>query len=143
MVKPRPIPKKLTPSELYEGFLNDSRDEAWAYPMELGINQYIARRGGDFDAEFEFVECRSRYCTIAGVVYGGGQDTVNEFMAEMTQSGWWQINGGASTVGTRNNTEYRFVSIYTRSEKDANRYEPPDNKSTEKTTQNSVGVAKT
>jgi hypothetical protein len=142
MVKPRSMPERLTTQELYKGFLDDARDESWAYPMELGINQYIARRGGDFEAAFEFVECRSRYCTIAGVVYSGGQETVNEFMAEMTQSGWWEINGGASTVGTSSDSEYRFVSIFARSAEDANRKEPPKDKSTEKATQGSAKVAK-
>ncbi len=123
MVKPRPRPEKLTTPELYESFEGDSRDESWAYPMELGINQYIAERGGVYGAAFEYVECRSRYCTIAGVVHGGGQETVNEFMAEMTQSGWWQTYGGRSTVGSRNDTEYRFVSIIPRAEEDTARSE--------------------
>ena len=125
MVEPRPRPERLTTQELYQGFVDDSRDESWAYPMELGINQYISERGGTFGAEFEFVECRSRYCTIAGVVYGGGQPTVNEFMAEMTQRGWWQTYGGRSTVGSRIDDEYRFVSIFPRTPDDSSRGESP------------------
>ncbi len=121
MVTPRPLPEKLTTQEMYKEFLEDSRDESWAYPMELGIGQYIAERGGDFGAAFEYVECRSRYCTIAGVVYGGGQPTVNEFMAEMTGSGWWQAYGGNNTVGSRTDDEYRFVSIFPRTPDDFSR----------------------
>lgn len=121
MIEPQPLPKTLAPPELFEKFTDDLRDEAWAYPMELGINQYIARRGGELEAVLEFVECRSRYCTIAGIVYDGGQATVNVMLSEMTQSGWWQTFGGASTVGRTTDTEYRFVSIFPRAREDTDR----------------------
>ncbi len=121
MVTPRPLPEKLTTQEMYKEFVRDSRNESWAYPMELGINQYIAEKGGEFGATFEFVECKSRYCTIAGVVYGGGQPTVNDFMSEMTGRGWWQTYGGSNTVGSRTDDEYRFVSIFPRTPDDFSR----------------------
>lgn len=121
MIEPKPLPKTLAPPELFERFAGDVRDDTWAYAMELGINQYIARRGSELESAFEFVECRSRYCTIAGVVYEGGQATVNEMLSEMTQSGWWQTYGGASTVGRTTDTEYRFVSIFPRAREDTDR----------------------
>jgi hypothetical protein len=123
LVKPNPVPKKLTVQEMYKKFSNDARDEAWAYPMELGINQYMSERGNDFGVAFDFVECQSRHCTIAGVVYGGGQPEVNEFMTEMTQRGWWQTSGENHTVAFSTGDEYRFVSIFPRTPDDASRSE--------------------
>lgn len=121
MVEPRPLPENLTVQEMYLDFNTDERDESWAYPMELGITQHIARRGSELGMTIEFVECRSRFCTIAGIVHDGGQPTVNILLGEMTQSGWWQTFGGASTVGTSQDAEYRFVSIFPREESDATR----------------------
>ena len=137
MVTPRPLPERLTTQEMYRDFLNDPRDEAWAYPMEVGINQFIEDRGGKYSATFEYVQCTSRYCTIAGVVYGGGQPTVNEVMAEMTQRGWWQTFGGNNTVGSSTNNEYRFVSIFPRTPEDFSRKESAG-QSTVKANQSSV-----
>lgn len=123
MVNPNPEPEKLTVQEMYNKFSKDSRDEAWAYPMELGINQYIAERGNEFGVAFDFVECQSRHCIVAGVVYGGGQPEVNAFMNEMTQRGWWQTSGENHTVAFSTVDEYRFVSIYPRTPDDASRGE--------------------
>ncbi len=121
MVTPREKPEWLTPQELYQRFTDDARDESWAYPMELGINQYVSAHGPDIGAEFEFVECKGRYCTVAGVVYGGGQTQVNRFIGDLTQSGWWQGDSGNSTVGFSNENEYRFVTIFSRDKKDYKR----------------------
>jgi hypothetical protein len=121
MVKPRPLPEKLTVQELYEKFSDDTRDDSWAYPMELGINEHIAQHGNELGVAFEFVECKSRYCTIAGVAYEGSQSEVNKFVADMTQGGWWQTTGENHTAAFGTDTEYRFVSIFPRTNDDSAR----------------------
>lgn len=142
MIEPKPLPKTLAPPELFERFAGDVRDDTWAYAMELGINQYIARRGSELESAFEFVECRSRYCTIAGVVYEGGQATVNEMLSEMTQSGWWQTYGGASTVGRTTDTVYRFVTIFPRAREDTDR-DPSQGQPEDKGAESSVQAVDT
>ncbi len=118
MLKPRELPKNLKTPELYDRFMSDSRDNAWADAMELGINQYIAERGPDLEVVFEFVECRSRYCVVAGVSYSQDRGPWNTFNPEMSNSGWWQASGGESTVGGTYGSETRFAIVISREHSD-------------------------
>jgi len=121
MVKIDPLPAALTTQEQFNVFSEDARDESWAYPMEEGINQYIAQQGAEINTLLEYVECRSRFCTIAGVVTDGGQANVNRLLSGITQSGWWQTHGGASTVGSSSDSGYRFVTVFPREHSDTQR----------------------
>lgn len=121
MLKPRQLPKNLKTPELYERFKSDVRDNSWADAMELGINQYIAERGSDLELVFDFVECRSRYCVVAGVSYSQDRGPWNTFNPEMTNSGWWLASGGNSTVGGTYGNETRFATIISRELSDTTR----------------------
>lgn len=145
MLKPRELPKSLRTAELYERFMGDARDNAWADAMELGINQYIAERGSDLEVVFDFVECRSRYCVVAGVSYSQDRGPWNTFNPEMRNSGWWLASGGDSTVGGTYGSETRFATVISRERSDTVRpgsEDNPSNKSDENGTQSAkVGMA--
>jgi hypothetical protein len=111
MLKPRELPATFSTPELYERFRVELRDNAWADSMELGIKQYIAARGADLGLVFDFVECRSRYCVIAGVSYGQDHTPWNTYNPELRSSGWWLASGGDSTVGGTYGNETRFATI--------------------------------
>jgi len=118
MLKPRELPKNLRTPELYEKFKSDIRDNSWADAMELGINQYIAERGPELEVVFDFVECRSRYCVVAGVSYSQDRGPWNTFNPEMSNSSWWLATGGNSTVGGTYGNETRFATVISREPSD-------------------------
>ena len=118
MLKPRELPKKFRTPELYDRFRVDVRDNSWADAMELGINQYVAERGSDLELVFDFVECRSRYCVVAGVSYSQDRGPWNTFNPEMSSSGWWAASGGNSTVGGTHGNETRFATVISREPSD-------------------------
>ena len=119
LVEPQPVAKRrLTPQENHEFFSQDTRDESWAYTMELGIREYLAANQNANGTVVEYVECRSRMCEIAGVVYPGGQDDFSEHLEVMRQSGWWQLSNSHHSSGANVDGEYRFVSFIPREDED-------------------------
>lgn len=56
-----------TLAELYMAFLRESRDDAWAAPVEAQINEVIAVSGVQ-GIQAEYVSCGSSRCTVAGYV---------------------------------------------------------------------------
>jgi len=110
--------RRLTPQENHAFFGQDTRDEAWAYTMELGIQEYLATNQNAGGTVIEHVECRSRMCEIAGVVYPGGRDDFGEHLEVMRASGWWQLSNSHHSTGTNVDGEYRFVSFIPRDSED-------------------------
>lgn len=110
--------RRMTPQENHAFFDQDVRDEAWAYTMELGIKEYLAANQSGNGAIIESVECRSRMCEIAGVVYAGGNDDFGDHVTAMRQSGWWQLSQSQSTTGGNVSGDYRFVTFIPRDSDD-------------------------
>jgi hypothetical protein len=110
-----PGPRRMTPAENQEFFDADKRDEQWAYAMELGISQYFSANLSGEGMSIEHIECRARMCQIAGVVYPGFEDRLDEHLEAMRQSGWWQLSESQNTVGVGSaEGMYRFISYIPR-----------------------------
>ena len=119
LVESQPVSsRRLTPQENHAFFSQDTRDEAWAYTMELGIREYLAANQNAGGTIIEHVECRSRMCEIAGVVYPGGNDDFSEHLEVMRGSGWWQLSNSQHSTGAIVDGEYRFVSFIPRNNED-------------------------
>jgi len=114
MVRPPEQPKVLRTPELFERFLEEGRDNSWADAMEAGMIQFEAEVGARYQTAFDSVECRSRYCVIAGVTYSQEPQPWNPVMAELSNSGWWQGAGGTSISATSNGSETYFLAIISR-----------------------------
>jgi hypothetical protein len=119
LLEPQPVSRRrMTPQENHSFFSQDSRDESWAYTMELGIKQFLAANQNSDGALIEYVECRSRMCEVAGVVHAGGQDDFSDQLEAMRQSGWWQLSNSHSTAGANIDGVYRFVTFIPRDSDD-------------------------
>ena len=138
MVRPPEQPKMLRTPELFERFLEDGRDNSWADSMEAGMKQLEAEIGAEYQTAFDSVECRSRYCVIAGVTYSQEPQPWNPVMSELSSSGWWQGAGGTSISATSNGSETHFLAIVSREPIDT--FRDPGTQ-TDKTGESSVKVA--
>lgn len=119
LIEPQPESRRrMTPQENHAFFDQDVRDESWAYTMELGIKEYLAANQIGDGAIIESIECRSRMCEIAGVVYAGGNDDFSNHVEAMRQSGWWQLSQSQSTTGGNVSGDYRFVTFIPRDSED-------------------------
>lgn len=81
--------RRPTFSERHQRFANEPRDEPWAAAMEAGINDYLATLGAERGMVFEYVECQTKTCEVAGYVvdekYGSGG-----VPDELLEQPWWQ-----------------------------------------------------
>ncbi|MEO1203604.1 MAG: hypothetical protein AAFX10_12905 [Pseudomonadota bacterium] len=117
LLEVRPSRRRMNVRELQDFFDADVRDEQWAYTMETGIGQYLAANMKEEGALIEHLECRSQLCQIAGVVYPGHSNNLSEHVVAMQQTGWWQLSGATSTVGTGSaDGNYRFVTFIPRAD---------------------------
>jgi hypothetical protein len=79
--------------------------------METGIADFFAAQGPELGIVFEYIECRSRTCEIAGYFVAGREGTGGYFY-KVTEQPWWQGGTATSSNGFDiNGTEY-FVTIY-------------------------------
>jgi hypothetical protein len=66
LVEPGP-PGPITLADWYSAFVAEPRDDAWAIPVEAGIDEVIAVSGVQ-GIHAEYVACRSSRCAVAGYV---------------------------------------------------------------------------
>lgn len=113
-------PRRMTPAENEEFFSEDARDEQWAYTMEVGLKEYFASSLPGEGMAIEHLECRSRMCRIAGLVYPGYENNMDVHLDRMRHSGWWQLSESQRTVGAGNaDGVYRFITYIPRNSDDA------------------------
>lgn len=108
----RAHPPRLSFEQSHALFVQEPRDEAWAYPMETGINDHFATYGAGEGIVIEYVECRSRYCEIGGFAIEGHEAQLG--LGNAVQSDWWQASRGFRTKG---GTDGRFLAIIPRHER--------------------------
>jgi len=106
-----PVRRTYSFGESYILFETEPVDEAWAYGMEAGISDYLSRLGPDSGAVFEFVQCRSTACAIAGYVVEGGRDQTAMMVDRMRHEPWWDAGGTSKSIGG----EEQFVILLSRS----------------------------
>lgn len=110
LVGPIP-PPRLSSAEIHALFEREPRDEPWAYAMEAGINDHIANFGAGQGTVVEYVECRSRYCEIAGFGKEGYEQGFSKTLSDIARSGWWQAAGTTHHIGEGVDGLNRFVII--------------------------------
>ena len=110
-----PIPRhRPSPLEIHAIFEKEPRDETWAAAMEAGIRDHYARFGAAEKTVVEYVECRSKYCEIAGFREKDFSGVTGRVFSDMTKSGWWQADGGDNYISGHADGVDRFVIIVTR-----------------------------
>ena len=117
LVGPIP-PPRLDSAEVHALFAKEPRDEPWAYAMEAGINNHIANFGAGDGVVVEYVECRSRYCEIAGFTQEDNKHNFSYTLEDIRRSGWWQAAGGSHYFGGQHDGVDRFVIIVSRYNED-------------------------
>lgn len=111
-----PNRRALAPHELAARFAGEPRDEAWAYTMELGMNQHIAGSPNLGGTVIEYVECRTTACLMAGYVEPGFENTSQNLIREMSTTGWWQLSPGTMTRMSLDDGVPRFVHVIPRTQ---------------------------
>jgi len=109
-----PPRRRLTFSERLQNFESEPRDDSWALPMEAGINNFTAIHGAEFGAVFEFVQCRSNWCLVAGYFLPGYPDETSVIMSPMKNETWWQGGNYTSTHGGKLGDNESFVTLLSR-----------------------------
>lgn len=105
------VPSRTTFSERHENFASEPRDEPWAVAMETGINDYLATAGAKYGMVFEYVECRTRTCEVAGYIVDEQASSRFDFHDLVKQS-WWQGGRATSSIGPTINGTKHFVIIF-------------------------------
>ena len=104
-------PSRITFSERHASFAVEPRDEPWAVAMETGINDYLAAAGPGDGMVFEYVECRTRTCEVAGYIVdeqaARGFDT-----DDLVEQSWWQGGRATSSIGPKIDGTKHFVIIF-------------------------------
>jgi len=78
-------------------YQQEPRDEVWVSAMEAGINSYVAASAPTAGAVFEYIQCRSSACILAGYVIEGKERQSASILGELQSQGWW--DGGNSSHG--------------------------------------------
>ena len=96
-----PANPPLTFGEEYELFSREAIDSVWAQPMENGINSYLATQGASSGFVFDFVQCRSTACVIAGYTVNDSADSDYQSIVKgMLNKGWWDAGSSLHYSGS-------------------------------------------
>jgi len=104
-------PRQVAFSERHANFASEPRNEPWAFAMETGINDFIAKLDPPLGLVVEYVECRARTCEIAGYRTGGDSDD-GRALNHLVQQPWWQGGNAISSSGYYIDGIEYFVNIY-------------------------------
>jgi hypothetical protein len=72
----------------------EAKDQAWAYPMEQKLREYLTRRFQTIPVEVILVECKTSYCDIRA--RGFSEETSADFnrvVGEVPQQAWNDFSG--------------------------------------------------
>ncbi len=108
-----PVPR-LTFAERFALFESESIDESWALPMEAGMSNYIAAHGPEAGTVFEYVQCRSNWCVLAGYILPGHADQTSQLVSPMRNEIWWQGGNWISSHGGKIGENEAFVIMMSR-----------------------------
>lgn len=109
-----PVVQHISFGEKYRDFEAEPIDGSWAYAMESGISDFIAIHGPESGEVFEFVQCRSSNCVLAGYTLLGREPSGASVIGQLSRQPWWQ--GGQKASSTHNSGEDRtsFVVLIPR-----------------------------
>jgi hypothetical protein len=100
-----------------EELLEEPKDDAWAYTMELAIEQFLANHPDFPKFSIDYIECRSTLCQIA--VAGYDESTNSDWsgvLYDMRVQSWYEF-GQTGTGGSVVDGRYVLISkLYRRPE---------------------------
>ena len=111
-----PASRQPTFAEQYQQFEAEPIDGSWAAAMENGLNNYTAVHGPASGEVFEFVQCRSSYCVVAGYKIEGDERTGASIIGDLARQPWWQGAASAYSSWGREDDQQRFVVLLPRYE---------------------------
>jgi len=106
-----PIVRRPTFGEIYRKFESEPVDEPWAWAMEHGLNDFIAVHGPRSGEVFDFVQCRSSYCVVAGYKLDSMEASGASIISELTSQSWWQGGASAYSSSSSEQDRRRFVVL--------------------------------
>ena len=95
-------------------FQTEPRDEIWASAMEAGINSYVAASAPTAGAVFEYIQCRSTACILAGYVIDGKERQSASMLGELQSQGWWDGGNSSHSMGGTVGEQDAFVILFPR-----------------------------
>lgn len=100
-----------------EELLEEPKDDAWAYTMELAIEQFLANHPDSPKFSIDYVECRSTLCQIAVAGYDDSTNSVwSGVLYDMRVQSWYEF-GQTGTGGSVVDGRYVLISkLYRRPE---------------------------
>lgn len=104
-----PAVEHISFGERFRDFEAEPIDESWAYAMEMGINDFVAAHGPESGEVFEFVQCRSSNCVLAGYTLHGQEPQGASVIGELGKQPWWQ--GGQEASSTFRGGEDRISFV--------------------------------
>ncbi len=111
-----PVVQHVSFGEKYQDFEEEPIDEPWAIAMETGINDFIAIHGPASGEVFEFVQCRSSHCVLAGYTLAGQEPRGASVIGQLSDQPWWQGAREASSTYSSGNDRTSFVILIPRFE---------------------------
>lgn len=100
-----------------EELLEEPKDDAWAYTMELAIEQFLANHPDFPNFSIDYIECRSTLCQIAVAGYDDSTNSVwSGVLYDMRVQSWYEF-GQTGTGGSVVDGRYVLISkLYRRPE---------------------------
>lgn len=109
-----PVVRHKSFGERYEEFEAEPIDGAWAQAMEYGINDFIAVHGPSSNEVFDFIQCRSSSCVLAGYTDLGREPNGASIIGDLSRQSWWQGGGRASSTNSVDGSRRTFVIFIAR-----------------------------
>ena len=109
-----PVVRSISFGERIQDFEAEPVDVSWAQAMEIGINDFIASHGPEYGEVFEFVQCRSSSCVLAGYTIPGYESQGASVIGTLRRQPWWQASGRASSTHRDGEGRISFVTIIRR-----------------------------
>ena len=109
-----PVVRHISFGERYQEFEAEPIDISWAQAMEAGIHDFIANHGPKYGEVFEFVQCRSLSCVLAGYTIPGHEVQGASVIGTLSRQPWWQASRKASSTHSSAEGRTTFVTIIPR-----------------------------
>lgn len=109
-----PVVQDISFGQRFRDFEAEPIDDSWAHAMEAGINNFVAVHGPGSGEVFEFVQCRSSNCVLAGYTIHGQEPHGASVIGELGRQPWWQGGQAASSTYGSGDNRTSFVVLIPR-----------------------------
>lgn len=109
-----PAVQHISFGERYRKFEAEPVDDSWAQAMEIGISDFVAIHGPESGEVFEFFQCRSSSCVLAGYKRPGQVTHDASVVGELSRQPWWQGSQKSSATYLDRDGRMSFVVLIPR-----------------------------